>query len=102
MSAHPIATRDPGYLDFIRSRPCAFCGSEQTEPHHSIRHLRGVSSAAMGQKGSDFLSIPVCRRCHTKIHSGQPKPSREDLLELIVTYLICYLNKHPEKVEIDS
>lgn len=87
------AMRDLAYLEFIRRRPCAFCGSGATEPHHSMKRLRGISEAGLGQKGSDYLAIPVCRRCHDRIHFGQLSPTREELLQLVVTYLIGYLTE---------
>ncbi len=87
-----IGRRDPAYLDFIRSRPCAFCANPAVEPHHTLKGLRGISEAGLRQKGSDYLSIPVCRTCHTRLHSGDLRPSRTELLELVVIYLVCFLD----------
>ena len=86
--------RDPQYLDFIRSRPCSFCGCPTTDPHHAIRRLRGLSEAGMGQKGPDYLAIPVCRSCHRKIGDGKLTISREEVLEICVINLICYIQQH--------
>lgn len=94
----PYVKRNPRYLEFIRSRPCAFCAHPATEPHHTFKTLRGVCAAGMAQKGSDWLTIPVCRRHHKMIHSSPFKPSREELLELITTYLIVFLDLHREKL----
>jgi hypothetical protein len=82
------------YLNFIRSRPCTFCGNPCTDPHHAIRNLRGISEAGLAQKGSDYLTIPACRRHHDKLHAGHLQISREDLLEIIITNLICYLDEN--------
>lgn len=83
--------RDPIYLDFIRTRVCSFCPSLQVEPHHAIRHFLGIGSGGVGVKGSDYLSLPVCRNCHTRIHSSYVRPERIELLELIVRNLICFI-----------
>lgn len=85
--------RDAQYLDFIRSRPCSFCGNPITDPHHAIKRLRGLSGAGMGQKGPDYLAIPVCRKTHHEIHDGKASISREEILEICVINLICYIGK---------
>lgn len=87
-----ILMRSPEYLNFIRTRPCSFCGNPTTEPHHCIKRLPGISEARLAQKGSDHLAIPVCHKCHEKIRDGRLKPSREEYLELSLINLTCYLN----------
>jgi len=82
--------RDPHYLDFIRSRPCSFCGFPITDPHHAITRLRGLSQAALGQKGPDYLAIPICRKSHREFHGGKFSISREELLEICLTNVIYY------------
>lgn len=89
---HDVTSRNEAYLNFIRSRPCSFCARSPVDPHHPVKRLRGISEAGMAQKGADHLAIPVCRRCHEKLHSGRLTPSRADLLELVVINLICHLN----------
>lgn len=84
--------RSPEYLNFIRTRPCSFCGNPLTEPHHCIKRLRGISEARLAQKGSDYLAIPVCRKCHEDIRDGRLQPRREEYLELCLINLICYLD----------
>jgi hypothetical protein len=86
-----VTTAESNYLDFIRSRPCTLCGNPQTEPHHAIRRLPGISEARLGQKGSDFLCIPLCNRCHTKLHRGVITLSRTEVLEFCLINLICFL-----------
>ena len=91
--------KDPDYLQFIRSRPCTFCGDPRTtEPHHPIRRLRGISESGLAQKGADYLGIPICRRHHTQLHDGNLHISREELLEVIVANLVCYLDATAEKL----
>lgn len=82
--------RDPRYLDFIRRRPCWFCG-KLAEPHHSIRHFPLISEGGIGVKGSDYLAVPLCRLCHEQMHSGHMKVKRELLMEIIITQLISYI-----------
>lgn len=86
----PIA-RDGKYLDFIRTRPCSFCACQVVEPHHVLKGLRGIR-AGMVQK-IDYVAIPLCRRCHEDLHKGLLKPSREELLEVILINVICYLDQ---------
>ena len=91
------AMKNPCYLDFIRSRPCSFCGKSCTDPHHAIRTLRGISEAGLAQKGSDYLTVPACRLHHEQLHAGHLQVSREDLLEIIVTNVICYVDENRSK-----
>jgi|SRR5579863_419119 len=86
-------TRDALYLDFIRGRPCSFCGKPNTVPHHALKRLRGISEAGMAQKGSDYLAIPVCGLCHTRIHNKTLRPQPEELLEIIAINVICFLKQ---------
>jgi len=87
-----IPMRSPEYLNFIRTRPCSFCGNPLTQPHHCIKRLRGISEARLAQKGSDYLAIPVCHKCHEDIRDGRLQPRREEYLELCLINLICYLD----------
>lgn len=52
--------RNRKYLDWIRSRPCIFCGG-LSEPHHVRRYYWGSGT---GQKPHDYVCIPVCRTHH--------------------------------------
>jgi len=85
--------RDPKYLDFIRSRACSFCGNPITDPHHAIRRLRGLSEAGLGQKGPDYLAMPICRKSHREFHDGKFTIDRGEILEICLTNLICYVQK---------
>lgn len=59
----PTATidRDSAYLDYIRSLPCAICGQD-AEPHH-------VEGGGVALKGSDYLTVPLCRKHHDEYHT---------------------------------
>jgi hypothetical protein len=87
----PNTMRNRDYLAFIRSRVCWFCFSGATEPHHSIRHFRGIGSGGVGVKGSDYLTIPLCRPCHERIHLRRLE--RSEYLEIIITNLVCYITE---------
>ena len=88
-----VSFREAQYLEFVRKRPCSFCGNPNTEPHHVFRRLRGISEAGMAEKGSDYLAIPICRACHARLHEGSLKVADEDLLVCIVINLICFLHE---------
>ena len=54
----PKPERSPKYLEFIRSMPCAVCGTQRgVEAAHTGPH-------ALGRKASDFSAIPLCGPCH--------------------------------------
>lgn len=86
-------TKDPLYLKFIRRRLCSFCGKPKAVPHHALKRLRGISEAGVAQKGIDYLAIPVCELCHTRIHNKTLRPQPEELLEIIAINVICFLNE---------
>lgn len=56
----PLAPRrSKAYLAFVRKLDCCNCGTPgPSDPHHEGK--RGV-----GQKTSDMLVVPLCRRCHS-------------------------------------
>ena len=52
--------RDPRYRAWIRSLPCAVCGSKwRVEAAHT------GTDGGMAQKASDYSCVPLCRYCHT-------------------------------------
>ena len=52
--------RDAEYRSWIRTLPCAACGSFcQVEAAHT------GSDGGMAQKASDYSCVPLCRNCHT-------------------------------------
>ena len=112
MSALPLASkggdhmclqalkRDSVYLEYVRTRPCSFCRRVPCKPHHVFKQFRGISTAALSRKGSDYLAIAVCRECHEKIHTGSFRPSHVDLLELIVIHLACFVDKNAARLSV--
>jgi hypothetical protein len=85
------------YKDFIRTRPCAFCGyPPPSEPHH-IRNIDGLPTG-VGNLPSDFLALPACRRpdgksCHDEDQAYQGDLSKEDKQQLIIFHLIEYITE---------
>lgn len=64
----PAPRRSKSYLAFVRKLDCCNCGTPgPSDPHHEGK--RGV-----GQKTSDMLVIPLCRRCHSAITDKNQLP----------------------------
>lgn len=59
--------RNRAYLDWVKTLPCSKCNCEGTEPHHIIAAGLG---GGMGTKADDYLSMPLCRKCHDELHDG--------------------------------
>jgi hypothetical protein len=55
--------RDAKYLVFIRQQSCCLClRHEGIQAHH-------VGNAGMGQKTSDYNTVPLCLSCHGFVHN---------------------------------
>ena len=52
--------RSPGYLEFIRSKPCLICGRKSTAHHEPLK--QGGCSI----KAPDTQSVPLCMECHVR------------------------------------
>ena len=64
----PAPRRSKAYLAFVRKLDCCNCGTPgPSDPHHEGK--RGV-----GQKTSDMLVVPLCRRCHSAITDENQLP----------------------------
>ena len=64
----PAPRRSKSYLAFVRKLDCCNCGTPgPSDPHHEGK--RGV-----GQKTSDMLVVPLCRRCHSAITDENQLP----------------------------
>lgn len=55
--------RCDAYLDFVRAHACAACGALTGIEAHHWSSGRGV-----GQKVSDFLTVPLCAAQHREFH----------------------------------
>jgi hypothetical protein len=52
--------RDLQYREWIRTLPCATCGS-----HWQIEAAHTGFEGGMSQKASDYSCVPLCKNCHT-------------------------------------
>jgi len=53
------------YLAWVRTLPCANCGSAyKSHAHHRIGHGRCST-----MKVDDFEAMPLCHACHTGLHN---------------------------------
>ena len=60
--------RSPAYLAHVRRHPCCSCGTtEAIHAHH-------VAGGGMGAKCSDYLTAPLCGRCHQHYHATATLP----------------------------
>ena len=55
--------RSEAYLSFVRTFPCCVCGNTATDAHHT------GTNRGMGIKANDLTAVPLCRKCHTELHS---------------------------------
>ena len=89
--------RDRKYLAWIRTQPCAVCGSTRNiEAAH-------VGPHGLGQKASDRSTIPLCARHHRtgndSVHSLGPRKF-EAVHSLGLAELVRRLNAKPQlKIE---
>jgi len=82
--------RDRKYLSWLRTQPCAVCGS--------FRYIESAHTGArgLGQKADDRLAIPLCRGHHSRGNLSLHKlgPVRFALLyHLEMTQVIQELNE---------
>lgn len=57
--------RNEAYLDWVRSLPCACCGSRFRVQAH---HLIALGDGKMGGKAPDIMAVPLCYTCHELLH----------------------------------
>ena len=57
------------YLSFVRSLPCASCGTEADLTAHHLRHDIAPYAGGMSYKAHDFLTMPLCGKCHSEMHT---------------------------------
>lgn len=64
--------RSPAYMEHIRRQHCCNCDAPpRSDPHHEGK--KGVA-----QKCSDFLTTPLCRRCHDTYTRTNRLPARRE------------------------
>ena len=73
----------------MASLPCSNCNSqdETIVPHH-LKGRYSPYSGGTGYKASDWLAMPLCYRCHTKVHSGDI-----DLMDFQIMLILKTLDK---------
>ncbi len=58
---------DRGYLRYQSRQPCLYCGvRDRISPHHLRREGQGGTAT----KPPDWLTIPLCYKCHDFLHRG--------------------------------
>ncbi|QQN37880.1 DUF968 domain-containing protein (plasmid) [Rahnella aceris] len=56
------------YTQWVKRQPCCGCGNGSDDPHH----ITGNGFGGMATKAHDLFVIPLCRRCHDKLHANTP------------------------------
>lgn len=63
---------DKAHLDFIRSLSCLVCGNDVSTEAAHVRYSdrrAGKRVVGMGEKPSDYWTVPLCGSCHRAQHS---------------------------------
>ena len=79
------------YLQFVRSLPCAYCKAPEADPHHII----GIGMGGMGTRADDLATMPLCMKCHAKVHEN-PK----EWIEPQIRWLLSTQNMAQEAGEL--
>jgi len=94
----PETPRDEKYLEFIRTKNCAACGTYGVHAHH-------VEQMRTGKKGSDYSAIPLCEECHNIVEGaergGHRKLENEKMFSVSQTISRCqheYFTGEPLKL----
>jgi hypothetical protein len=61
----PDRQRLPKYLKYIREKPCLCCGAGS-----DAHHLTFAQPKALASKVGDQFCVPLCRACHSDLHTG--------------------------------
>jgi hypothetical protein len=82
----PVRLQDRGYLRWIRQQPCLI-DHVQADAHH-------VDCGGVGTKGSDYRTVPLCRKHHRECHSSRERFEDRyrlslelEIIRLLETYL---------------
>lgn len=90
--------RDPKYLAWIRTQPCAACGFP---PPCQAAHQRCLGGAGIGIKPDDKSVLPLCFTCHAKEHAGSlafwEQGTREKTREYVQKIINWHLNKFKDE-----
>ena len=78
-----LTPRDPQYLAWINTLPCAVCfRTGPNEAHHA-------KSGGLGVKSSDYTAIPLCNEHHREWHDkyGKKGPFGEEYIDMLIEQL---------------
>ena len=97
---------DKEYLKWLTMKPCLYCGSSATEPHH-CRWGQGPGHGSIGTKPDDYRSLRVCPACHRALHGTNKdrlewmtqKIGREEIYEDQIKQLMRWKDKNGEDME---
>jgi hypothetical protein len=85
---------DKNHCDFIRILPCCICKNNiETEcAHIRFSDARiGKLNPGVGQKPSDFFTVPLCGKHHREQHQGsEPKFWQSHNIDPILLALMLY------------
>jgi hypothetical protein len=59
-----VRLRDKEHRKFVSRQACLVCGRTPSDPHH----LTFMQPRALGHRGSDEFTVPVCRVHHRELH----------------------------------
>lgn len=88
--------RDDKYLDWVRQQPCVVTAFQQDwgYPIHA-HHVTIGSGRGLGQKPSDYRSIPLYSIEHDRLHAMGERAyweaQGEDPHQLITSLMVAYL-----------
>ena len=68
-SPRPAEKSAPGYLQWLRGRPCMIGGLECSGERIEAAHVDYAGDKGMGTKVSDKHAVPLCSRHHHQQHS---------------------------------
>ena len=66
-----LRIKSKAYLKWVSTLPCSECKADNdTVVAHHLKGRYAPLSGGMGYKADDWLTMPLCFTCHSKIHSG--------------------------------
>lgn len=92
--------RSKKYLARSKDKPCQHCqqNDKTTIPHHYIGPMKYRLGGGGALKVPDWAAMDLCHKCHTDIHSSNPKLWGEDKSEMQLFYALQRLGKYVEEI----
>lgn len=94
--------RSAKYLAWIREFNCVVC--DAPPPNHPHHYAGRSGVGGMGEKTDDYRTVPLCWRCHRKIHDyGIDKFEEKttfghaELQEIQLKFLVFWANQLEER-----